>query len=97
MEFDELKLVSGGYSNLEFTRKGADKGRALEKLCTLIDVDINQTIAIGDSLNDLTAIEAAGVGIAMGNAMPEVKRVADDVTATNDQVGVAEAIYKYIG
>ena len=49
-------------------------------------------MAFGDGLNDISMIESAGVGVAMGNAVDEVRRVADIVTATNDEDGVAAVI-----
>jgi hydroxymethylpyrimidine pyrophosphatase-like HAD family hydrolase len=57
---------------------------------------MDQVLAMGDSLNDIAAIRAVGLGIAMGNAQEEVKQVADDVTFTNEEDGVAAAIKKHI-
>lgn len=51
-----------------------------------------EVIAIGDGYNDLSMIKFAGMGIAMGNAQEPVKKVADYITLTNDEDGVAEAI-----
>lgn len=53
-------------------------------------------MAIGDSENDIEMLKEAGLGIAMGNALDEVIAVADDVTAPNDEDGVAKAIEKYL-
>ncbi len=53
-------------------------------------------MAIGDSLNDLEMIRYAGIGVAMGNARPEVKEEADYITASNDADGVAEAIERFV-
>lgn len=53
-------------------------------------------IAIGDGFNDLSMIEYAGLGVAMGNAADGVKEKADYVTASNDDDGIAEVIYKFI-
>ena len=53
-------------------------------------------MAFGDGMNDLTMIEAAGLGVAMANAHPRVLEAAGHVTATNDEDGVALAIRKYI-
>ena len=53
-------------------------------------------MSFGDGLNDLTMIEAAGIGVAMANARDEVKSVADYITSTNDENGVAKAIYEFI-
>ncbi len=87
-----LKVVSGGWGNLEITKNGVNKGRALRKFCELRHIPIEDTVAIGDSLNDLDIIQTAGIGVAMGNAMDEVKASADRVTLSNDECGVAEMI-----
>lgn len=94
---DDLKLVSGGWKNLEITRADANKGDALRWLCEYLDIAITDTVAMGDSLNDLDIIQAAGVGVAMKNAMPELLDAADYVTGSNDECGVAEYIENIIG
>lgn len=91
-----FRLVSGGWGNLELTKTGVDKGKALKRLCEKLGVSLEDTAAIGDSVNDLDIIKTAGTGIAMGNAMAEVLEAADYVTGTNDECGVAEAIYKFL-
>ena len=53
-------------------------------------------MSFGDGENDIPMIKAAGLGVAMGNALDTVKAVADTVTLTNDENGVAAAIRKYI-
>ena len=53
-------------------------------------------MAIGDNLNDLELLAAAGVGVAMGNARPEVLAVAREVTASNTEDGVAKAIARFV-
>lgn len=89
---NDLKLVSGGWKNLEITRDDANKGDALRWLCKAIQIPIEDTVALGDSLNDLDIIKAAGIGVAMGNSMQVLIDVADYVTSTNDECGVAEYI-----
>lgn len=91
-----VTCVSGGYNNLEFTRAGIDKGVGLHTLARHLGIDIQDTIAIGDTENDISILKAAGIGIAMANATDEVKAVASDITLSNDENGVAAAIYKYI-
>ena len=90
----DLKLVSGGWKNLEITRADANKGDALRWLCEHIGIGIKDTVAIGDSLNDLDIVQAAGVGVAMKNAMQVLLGVADVVTGSNDECGVAEFVEK---
>ena len=58
-------------------------------------VDISQTLAVGDSTNDLEMILTAGHGVAVANAMPEVKEVADEITVSCDENAVGVLIEKY--
>lgn len=91
-----ITTVCGGYNNLEFTRADASKGVGLRKLAEILGVDPDATMAIGDTENDLAIIEAAGIGVAMGNATDAVKARADYVTTTNTKDGVAAAIEHFI-
>ena len=93
---ENLKLVSGGWKNLEITRADANKGDALRWLCQHIGIDVADSVAFGDSLNDLDIIQAAGIGVAMKNAMPELIEAADYVTGTNNECGVAEYVEELI-
>lgn len=91
-----LKVVSGGYGNLEFTMAGVDKGVGLNKLAQLLDIPIEQTMAVGDTENDLAIIKAARIGVAMGNATDDVKAASDYITDTNENDGVAKAISHFL-
>lgn len=96
---DELALAIGevgGFScahghpkNFELQAKGVDKGSALVWLCEHAGYDVEHAVAFGDEANDAAMIQAAGDGVAMANATPEVLRVADHVTLSNDEAGVA--------
>lgn len=92
---NDVTCVCGGYNNLEFTKLGADKGNGLCQLAQYLCVPVADTIAIGDTENDLAIIQAAGVGIAMGNATDAVKAASDDITLSNEESGVAAALRKY--
>ncbi len=92
---NDVTCVCGGYNNLEFTKLGADKGNGLRQLAQYLGVPVADTIAIGDTENDLAIIQAAGVGIAMGNATDAVKAASDDITLSNEESGVAAALRKY--
>lgn len=81
---------------LEIVHPSINKGRSLDFLASRLGITRNEVMAIGDSNNDLDMIEYAGLGVAMGNALPNVKAAANAVTLANDEDGVAEAIYKYI-
>ncbi len=80
---------------LEFIDKTVSKGVALSILCDKYKINREEIIAIGDGQNDISMIEFAGVGIAMGNSSREVKDKADYITATNDEEGIALVIEKY--
>lgn len=96
MSNPSITTVCGGYNNLEFTRADANKGVGLRKLAEILGVNPDATMAIGDTENDLAIIEAAGIGVAMGNATDAVKARADYVTTTNTKDGVAAAIEHFI-
>lgn len=92
-----LTMVRGSVDNgidlnVEITRADATKGTALRLITDHLGFDIEQTIALGDSDNDIEALKVAGVGVAMGNATPGVKAVADMVTAPITQNGFAMAL-----
>ena len=53
-------------------------------------------MAIGDHPNDLDMVQYAGIGVAMGNAVDELKKIADYITSTNNEDGAAKAIEKFI-
>ncbi len=82
---------------LEFTSEGTTKGEAMKALASDLGIDINETIAIGDSFNDMSMIKTAGLGVAVRNAVQPLKDVAQYITKnTNDEGAVAEVIDRYI-
>jgi Cof subfamily protein (haloacid dehalogenase superfamily) len=92
----QLEIVDSSRHNIEITRKGVSKGKAVEMLAEHYGLNREEIITIGDSENDLPMIEYAGLGIAMGNASARVKQKADYITDSNDEEGVANAINKFI-
>ena len=90
-----LDVTSAFLGNLELTSKTAQKGGALRKLAAHLGAAPEETMAIGDSFNDLDMLRAAGTAVAMGNAEPIVKETADFITKSNDEDGVAYAIEKF--
>ena len=89
-------VSSAVYNNLEINDAQATKGCGLSALAAHLGIDVSQIMAFGDGENDQTMIEAAGFGVAMGNAVDSLKAAADYVTLTNDEDGVAAAIEKFI-
>lgn len=81
---------------LEFTEKGVTKGTSLDQLIQACGIKREEVIAIGDSYNDLSMIEFAGLGVAMGNAPDDIKEIADLVTETNMNDGVAKVVEEFI-
>ncbi len=81
---------------LEFLNKNSDKGKALVRLSEYLNIDIKDTMAIGDAGNDLPMILASGTGVVMENAFPEIKKHGDFITKSNLESGVAYALNKLI-
>ena len=87
-----LNIVNGGYDNLEFNKAGVDKSLGIRYICELLNIPEDAVAAIGDSENDMEMLRQAGLGIAMGNALDDVKAKADAVTLSNEEDGVAAAV-----
>jgi Cof subfamily protein (haloacid dehalogenase superfamily) len=95
-ELTELTVSSSGHNNLEITHRNAQKGIALETFVKSKGIDITETMAMGDSFNDISMLERVGRAVAMGNADYEIKTLCDVITATNDEHGVAQAILEVL-
>lgn len=81
---------------LELVPKGIDKALSLERLLAVLDFKREEMIAAGDGFNDLSMIKYAGLGVAMANAQEAVKEVADYITLSNEEDGVAYMAKKFI-
>lgn len=79
-----------------FARRDATKVNAIKRICDYFGVSRDNVAAFGDDLNDLDMIGYCGVGVAMGNALPEVKAAARFIAGTNDEDGAAEFIERKI-
>ena len=84
------------YFYTEISAKNVDKWNAIEFLKEKMQIEKNEIIAIGDNMNDKTMIENAGLGIAMGESTPIIKEIADVVTDTNCNDGVAKVLEKLL-
>ena len=80
------------YFYTEISAKNVNKWNALEFLAEKMNVKKEEIITIGDNINDKKMIECAGLGIAMQNGAPDVQKIADYVTESNDNDGVAKAL-----
>ena len=74
----------------------ADKGKALLSLCAHLGIKPAQTVAFGDGGNDDELLEAAGISVAMANGLDSLKAIADVVTLSNDEDGVADYIERFL-
>ena len=93
---DEVLVTFSSNRYVEFNPKGVDKGVTGLELADILGVTRDDTAAIGDNLNDAAQIKAAGVGVAVANAKPEIKALADVVlTTTNNEAAVADFIKHY--
>lgn len=93
---DSVHITKSKPHFLEIMHHEGTKGLALEFLAAHFGCDLSETIAVGDSWNDHEMLEAAGLGVAMGNAIPALKEIADFVTLSNNEDGVKYAIDKFI-
>jgi Cof subfamily protein (haloacid dehalogenase superfamily) len=78
------------------TVAGVDKGTGLRFVCECLGVPLEESMAVGDAQPDLAMLDIAGVGVAMGNAIDDVKAQADAVAPSNTEGGVAWAIRRYV-
>ena len=94
--FPEIKVTASTWNNIELNIKTAHKGNALKRFAEHLGYTLENCMAFGDGMNDFTMVEAAGLGVAMANAEPEVKRVAKWIAPSNDEDGVAAGIAKWV-
>ena len=93
---DKYTIVRSAPFFLEFLNKKVNKGSGLQALCDKLGIDPSEVIAVGDEENDRHMIEFAGLGVAMGNARDSIKEIANHVTETNNNHGVAKVIADFI-
>ena len=100
--FMTRKVIKNGTSNVEISyhyteisAENINKWTAIENLRNILNIGIDEIMAIGDNVNDLKMIEEAGIGVVMDNAWDDIKEKADYITKTNEEDGVAYAIEKF--
>lgn len=91
-----LSLVLAETTSLEITPLNVNKATGLMVLCDYLDLDITETIAVGDANNDLEVLKTAGLAIAMKNAADNIKEICDVIVSDNDHHGCKEAIEDYL-
>lgn len=95
--FDSLSGMFTADFYFEFMAPGITKGNALAGALPKVGIDASEVIAFGDAQNDISMLEWAGMGVAMGNATEAAKAAADMVTGSNNEDGIASALEKILG
>ncbi|MCU5746636.1 Cof-type HAD-IIB family hydrolase [Staphylococcus sp. SQ8-PEA] len=95
-ESTHLAISSSSRGNIEITHSDAQKGIALHRIAEQLNIDMEEVMAIGDNLNDVSMLERVGYPVAMENATDEVKAVAKYETTSNEDDGVGHAIMRLI-
>lgn len=93
---DRLNCMFTSDFYFEYTAKGVDKAKALDSVLIPMGYKKEEMMAFGDAQNDKSMVEYVGLGVAMGNASDELKAVANEITDTNNNDGIAKAIMKHI-
>ena len=92
----QIIITSSSKVNIEINDIHAQKGIALKKYADKKGISSNEIMTLGDNINDTTMIQYAKYSVAMENAVDSIKKIANYITARNDQAGVARAIKKAI-
>ena len=91
-----VSITSSSSMNIEVSAVNTGKAQAIAYLCETLGITMNEVMAIGDSLNDVTLLQQAGCSVAMENGVDEVKQAADFITLSNEADGVAYAIEHFL-
>lgn len=91
-KIDSVEVSKSWHNNIEVMNNGVSKGEAVKKLAEYFGVKQEEIITFGDNFNDLSMIEYAGMGVAMGNSEDKVKERSNFITDSNDKSGVAKAL-----
>lgn len=91
-----LNVVTSWANNFEVMDSQSSKGDGVKKLAEFLNIKQEEVMCIGDSENDKSMLEYAGLGVAMGNATEEIKSISGYVTSDNNNSGVAKAIRKFV-
>ena len=95
-EIEGIAVSSSFKDNMEITHITAQKGIILAKVAEKMGFKRDEVLVLGDSFNDYSMFTEFTESVAMGNAIPEIKQIAKYITDTNNNLGVAKAIYKVL-
>ena len=93
---ESLTVVQTAAFYLEVLPKVINKGQGIRDICKVLGIEPAEVVSFGDAANDIPMLEAAGMGVAMGNAQEAVKQAADMVTLSNNEDGIAAALEKLL-
>lgn len=93
---DTLSCMFTADFYFEFTANGIDKAKALDTVLIPMGYKKEEMIAFGDGHNDASMVKYAGIGVAMANAVDDLKAIADEITLSNEEDGIAYILNKYI-
>ena len=93
---DTLNCMFTADFYFEFTAKGIDKAKALDSVLIPMGYKKEEMIAFGDGHNDASMVKYAGIGVAMANAVDDLKAIANEITLSNEEDGIAYTLSKYI-
>ena len=93
---DTIEVTSSMKSNIEINAAGANKGSGLVHLCGTLGIPVGETLALGDSDNDMTMLSVSGLPIAVANAVDALKRIAAEITVSNCESAVAAVFEKHL-
>lgn len=93
---DKLSCMFTGDFYFEFTAQGIDKTKALDTVLRPLGYTPEDMIAFGDGHNDASMVKYAGIGVAMENAVQDLKDIADEITLSNEEDGIAVSLYKHM-
>ena len=94
---EEMDFVQSAPWFYEGTAKGVSKSESLRRVCERLGIAPAEVMAFGDAQNDMSMLDFAGYGVAMGNACAELKAMADEVTLSNNEDGIAVSLAKHFG
>lgn len=97
LKLSDVSITSSMHHNLEIIGKTTDKASAVVEMCGRLGIEKHQVMACGDSHNDMGMLKMAGISVAMGNAVHELKELSHFITDTNDGDGVAKAVEYVLG
>lgn len=92
----DAQMAIGEAASVEFTPTGVTKALGLRRLCDYVGCTMAECIAVGDGFNDVEALQAAGLSVAMGNADKDIRALADVIVSDNDHDGIVEVIEQFL-